>query len=196
MLTWLLRLLGFYIATWLFLVGAWISYWLPMTITTRVGSFEIEISREADNDAEHALISVAEALCPSPELLRRCAQSAPDTDCVWWCGEYSGVRLPIAVTEDALAYYADFARAMEAEQQENFLHRPGNARLEYLATVAQPTDDRDGASDIVSLRLEWSHYCGSGFCGTRFEITRTVKFDESGTILSVTGDGPVDYVVY
>ena len=87
---------------------------------------QVTIRREATDDKQSAMIAAAEAAQPSKEALRKAADAGdrndplglaqpkeaplPAGDKVWWYKEQLGIRIPCAITADAVAYYSDLGR--------------------------------------------------------------------------------------
>ena len=84
---------------------------------------QVVIRRDATDKQQAAMIAAAEAAQPSAETLRQAAEvrdrndplglyqpkeaKAPVGDKVWWYKEELGIRIPYAITGDAVAYYSD-----------------------------------------------------------------------------------------
>jgi hypothetical protein len=80
---------------------------------------QVTIHREATDDKQSAMIAAAEAAQPSKEVLRKAADAGdgngalgldppkepplPAGNKVWWYKEQLGIRIPCAITADAVA---------------------------------------------------------------------------------------------
>ena len=96
---------------------------MPKEWPANPAKHQVVITRAAKDDKESALIAAAEAAQPSKEKLREAAEArdrndplglaqpkgakAPVGDNVWWYKEQLGIRIPCAITADAVTYYSD-----------------------------------------------------------------------------------------
>ncbi|MEM1127970.1 MAG: hypothetical protein AAGI71_15080 [Bacteroidota bacterium] len=169
-------------------------------------SYRTSIVREATSHVEADLIAQAEAVYPPrdsvlahvpPERHDR----IPETG-YWYLDSFDGVRIPYALTGDAVTYYSDLIDALEAGEQLPFLTE---ASLEYRATASfRETYTFDGQDPltlealpsvsfervhVVEMSLAWYQYCGP-VCAMWINHSRIVVFDEAGTLLQVFLDGP------
>ncbi len=66
--------------------------------------------------------------------------------------------------------------------------------MEYTARVIRLANSAGGASFEVYLNVRFRFYCGS-LCALSFTHSRRIQFDESGTVLGVSGDVRPSYAV-
>jgi len=159
---------------------------------------QVTIRREARDDAERRLIATAEAALPPAADVRKAAGEAklPDTDKLWWYKEELGLRIPYAITSDAVAYYTDLVKTY-AKQTFNRYVEP-SSRIEYQASVkshAEFTHDGKSFRDVrvVTLKLSFTqNFCATGTEGMSFTKERVVVLDAKGTVVHITGDGPTE----
>jgi hypothetical protein len=170
------------------------------------------ITREAANPQQAAMIATAEAIGPSQETLRQSAADgdrndppglaqpqeakAPVGDKVWWYKELLGIRIPCAVTGDAVAYYADLVKKFGGQAFQR--HVEPSSRLSYQAGVKVHADfEIDGKKfrnvHVVTLKLTFNQtFAATGTEGMQFEKERLVVLDPDGKVLHLSGDGPTD----
>ena len=157
--------------------------------------------RNASDDAGRQLIARAEGLQPDRAELVRAAGDLPlpREGKVWWCREQFGVRIPYAVTVDAVTYYAGLVTGYGKTRMKRYAE-PSSA-LKYTATVKRherfELDSKNWRNvDVVTLKLEFRQsFCASGTEAFGFTKERTVIFDADGKVLHVSGDGVTDVPV-
>jgi hypothetical protein len=173
---------------------------------------QVTVSREAADATQSNLIAVAEAVQPSAETIRQAAE-APDRDDplwlnrkkgepvpavekVWWYKEQLGVRIPFAITADAVAYYTGLV-TIYGKQVFKRYSEP-SSRLDYRASVKFHKEYKvDGKTfngvHVVTLKLSFDqNFAATMTEGMHFEKERVVVLDAAGKVLHVSGDGPTD----
>lgn len=161
----------------------------------------VTIVRSAGDDAGRALIARAEGLQPDRAELVKAAGDLPlpREGKVWWCREQFGIRIPYAVTGDAVTYYAGLVTGYGKTRMKRYAE-PSSA-LKYVAAVKRHERfELDGKTwqnvHVVTLRLEFRQsFCASGTEAFGFTKERTVVFDAQGKVLQVSGDGVTDVPV-
>lgn len=161
----------------------------------------VTILRTASDDAGRALIVRAEGLQPDRAELDTAAGdvSLPREGKVWWFREQFGIRLPYAVTGDAVTYYTGLVTGYGKTRMKRYAE-PSSA-LKYTAAVKRHERfELDGKSwqnvDVVTLKLEFRQsFCATGTEAFGFTKERTVVFDARGKVLHVSGDGVTDVPV-
>jgi hypothetical protein len=167
-------------------------------------SYTQSILRQADGALEASLLARAEAVYPPRDSVLAVAwdpAQVPEMG-YWYLGDFDGVRIPYAVTGDAVAYYSELIDAWKASEQPPFFLQ---ASLEYRAAVSfheaytfEETDPRTGEPlpsesfervYVAEMSLEWYQYCGD-LCAMWIDHERIVVFDEAGELLRVFLDGP------
>lgn len=164
------------------------------------------ITREASSEFEHQLIAQAEMVYPSRDSILAVApvllhSSIPDT-AAWFCDIFQGIRIPYAITENAIEYYSHLIDSLAAHPAENRLI---TADFTYHATIGfHETYTFEGTGPyaneslppanfdsvyVVHMSLKWDQNCGMG-CGMYFSPRRLVIFDDTGMVLRVIYDGP------
>lgn len=158
------------------------------------------VTRGFRNAEEERLLRIAEETYPPTEAVLSIAGSRPGREAlskekrVWWYDEFDGVRLPYAVTMDAVRYYLGLTQALgRGDTTQTNGIRMKRSTFSYHANIsARPaTYSRDGRvfEDVyvVEMGMRWSNYCGS-LCACDFDLDRTVVLRRDGTILCVFGD--------
>lgn len=168
--------------------------------TTR-RAFVAMVHRSFRNREEERLIRIAEETYPPPEAVRAAA-ARPSSDKVafssekdlWWYGDFDGVRLPYAVTMDAVRYYLQLTQSFgRGDTTQTHGIRMKRSDFSYSASISRRPEpySRDGRvfNDVylVEMRLNWSNYC-SPLCACSFRLDRTVVLRRDGTVLCVFGD--------
>ena len=172
-------------------------------------SYTKTVVREAASEFEASLIAQAEAVYPPRDtVVARAWDPAQVAETEYWYHHsFDGVRIPYALTGDAVAYYADLIDTLQADTSEagerlrSFTH----ASLDYKATASfrdvytfegeDPLTREPLPSEsfervyVVHMSLEWSQHCGN-LCAMWISHERVVVFDEAGTLLRVFLDGP------
>lgn len=161
------------------------------------------------------MIAAAEAVQPSKEALRKAAEGRdrndslglvrtketplPAGDKVWWYQEQLGIRIPFAITADAVAYYSDLVVAY-GKQALNRYTQP-SSRLDYHAGVKfhkefKLDDQTFNDVHVVTLKLVFSqNFVATQTEGMHFEKERVVILDPEGKVLRISGDGPTEVPV-
>jgi hypothetical protein len=161
----------------------------------------VTIVRSASEEAGRTLIARAEGLQPDRAELVKAAGDVPlpREGKVWWCREQFGIRIPYAVTGDAVTYYTGLVVGYGKARMKRYAE-PSSA-LKYTAAVKrQDRFELDGKTwqnvDVVTLKLEFRQsFCASGTEAFGFTKERTVVFDAQGKVLHVSGDGVTDMPV-
>jgi hypothetical protein len=141
----------------------------------------IVVKRNATELPQQRLIAAAEALAP---------RTGP-----WWDQELRGVRIPVALTAEAVAYYTALVTQHQAETWVRHA-RPASSFL-YEATATHhdtfSTDGRDFTNvTVVSMRMKFhQRFTATPSEGFGFEKRRLVLFDHEAKIVHVAGDGPI-----
>lgn len=158
----------------------------------------IVLQRTATNAAQAALIRAAEAVLPSADILRQAAGQTPPPagTNVWWYKEELGVRIPCAITGDAVAYYTNlvttYGRQTLKRYSEPF------SRVEYQASIAfhpvfRHHDKTFRDVHAVTLRLKFMQtFAATQTEGMHFEKERVVLLNAASQVVQVLGDGPTE----
>ncbi len=167
--------------------------------TTR-RAFVAKVHREFRDPVEERLLRIAEETYPPTKAVLLVTDERADRTVLsqekrlWWYGDFDGVRLPYAVTMDAVRYYLGLAQAMgRGDSTESNGIRMIACDFSYSAHISPGTTKfaRDGREFegvyVVDLKLEWSDYCGTT-CACWFKLDRTVVLRPDGAVLCVFGD--------
>jgi hypothetical protein len=191
----------------------------PGEATEEESRFLVSIDRTYDSEYEAELIRLAETENPPAdevvaayngelkiELDELKAEPSP-----WWCHTLRTssqvMRLPYAITDDALAYYTtNIESFQDGDIQPLEGYRWGKVSLNYKASVTFEesfTLDGQTFSDVHVVRLTLTWYqcqeeaekksCSQGM-GYFFEFAkeRIVVFDPDGNAVLISGDGPAE----
>lgn len=173
------------------------------------------IKREAKDAKQAAMITAAESAQASKEAMGLALKAddpndplglaqpkevqLPVGDKVWWYKEQLGVRIPCAITGDAITYFTGIV-AENAKKAFKSYAMP-SSRLEYLAGVQLHKDfklDDKAFKDVnvVTMKLSFSaNFTAESTSGMSFEKTRIVILDSENKVLHISGDGPTEVMV-
>jgi hypothetical protein len=162
------------------------------------------IQRHAADDHEKKLIAAAEKSQPDPaallEAIGKGNGTAKPVAGQWWNKEALGIRIPFAITGDAVQYYSDLVTKYGEQKLVRFA-QPSSA-FTYHAKVSKPAAyEIDGKSlqnvTVVTMTLTFrQNFVATVAEGFSFEKTREVVFDKDGKILHVQGDGDVEVPIF
>jgi len=162
----------------------------------------VSIRRTFHTPEEERVLRIAEAHPPGRDRVLSGvpsdrAQRLPDDDCLWWNGTSEGVRIPFAVTRDAVRYLLEVGDAgRTGGTLPDGSPPPWRSFLEYRATVERlrPWDPAPASVPrdawLVRQRLAWSHEGTSdGGASIAYVKWRHVVLDVGGHVVEVRGDG-------
>ena len=144
------------------------------------------------------MIATAETAQPSREALRQAAGDAPVPagDKVWWYKEELGIRIPCAITADAVAYYSDLVGKYGKQDLKRYAEP--SSQLDYHASVTFhkefKLDDKTFKNvHVATLKLTFAqNFAATTTEGMRFQKQRVVLLDAAGKVLHLSGDGPTE----
>lgn len=158
----------------------------------------VKIKREAADKKQAELIAAAEAAQPSKEELQKAA-GVPAGEKVWWHKEEIGIRIPFAITADAVAYYSELVAKYGRQEFKRYIEP--SSKLDYHAAVKFHREFKLGDKTftdvhVVTLKLVFDeNFAASGTEGMHFEKERVVVLDAAGKVLHVSGDGPTETAI-
>ena len=165
------------------------------------GGCFIDVVRDFRTPEEEKLIRTAEITYPLREAISppdwAMVQPIPARKHLWWLGPDEGLRVPYAITMDALRYYLD--RTQRYGRGTPPYGKPGAMQtsvMSYFANVTFRSSFAKGKAtfrdvNVVELRLEWGagSNLGKGFASAAgFVHDRTVLLDRKGHVVAVFGD--------
>jgi hypothetical protein len=158
----------------------------------------VVITREAKGDKQSALIAAAESAQPPREELNKAAKNdaLPKGEKVWWYKEELGIRIPYAITGDAVAYYSDLVGKYGKQDLKRYTE-PSSC-LDYHAGVKfhrefKLADKTFNDVHVVTLKLTFDqNFAATTTEGMHFEKERVVVLDADGKVLHISGDGPTE----
>jgi len=169
---------------------------------------QVVIRREAADAKQSEMIATAEAVQPSAEALRQAAEAnspgsaqskgpeASAGDKVWWYGEQLGIRIPCAITADAVVYYSDLV--VKYGKQAFKRYAEPSSRLDYHASVKfykafKLGDQTFTDVHVVTLKLAFSqNFAATTTEGMHFQKERVIVLDANRKVLQISGDGPTE----
>jgi hypothetical protein len=158
---------------------------------------EVKIKRIFQNEAEAALITAAENAAPDQAALRAVALKHKEVAKVvakqWWTHEALGVKIPFALTADAISYYSDLLNGFGKQTLTRY--SPPNSQFHYVAKVAKHASFTCGGItllnvSVVTLSMNFNeNFVTTTTEGMNFTKERIVIFDAKGKLLLTSGDG-------
>ena len=175
---------------------------MPMFLEDTIGDFTFRIFRDHYHwsDRHHRLVEKAESLFPPSDSIMSLqnynVDEIPANESLWWYSTFDGVRIPYAITWEAVEYYLTLLDYYE----EGLFEEAGTidvsrADFNYETTVTQYDSFQIlnysfGRVYVVTQLLEWDSYCGP-LCALFLTARRSVIIDfETEQVLGVFGDGP------
>ena len=160
----------------------------------------VSIKRAAKDDNEKKAIATAENLMPSKDdVLAASRKDQPDAAWMerqWWHRVQLGVKIPFAITTDAVTYYTDLVSGFGKQTLKRYIEP--SSQFTYEASVSgHAVFEIDGKPfqnvTVVTLSLKFSqNFATTQTEGMSFEKKRTVVLDNTGKVLHVSGDGPTE----
>jgi len=188
---------------------AWLASGLPVSAAMLEGSkpqdwpadasqHQVVVRREAADEKQSAMIAAAEAAQAPQEALNKAAGEggAAKGDKVWWYQEQLGIRIPFAITGDAVAYYSELVGKYGKQTFTRYM-KP-SSRLDYHAAVTFQKEFKLGDETfkdvyVVTLKLSFEeNFAASTTEAMSFKKDRTVILDADGNVLHIEGDGETE----
>ena len=118
---------------------------------------------------------------------------------LWWYQEQLGLRIPYAITGDAVTYYSGIV-AEYAKKGFKSYAKP-SSRLNYQASVQFHEEFKlDGKTfkgvNVVTMELTFSaNFTAEATSGMSFEKKRIVVLDAGNKVQHLSGDGPTEAAI-
>ena len=163
------------------------------------GQHVVSIQRTVRTDNDLRMIRIAESAYPPRSDVVRTAEadsprsrSLPDDEKLWWYDEGDGVRIPFAITAEAVEWYRKLVESYRTKVWPKTDLGPFSS-FNYLASASfKKVYTRDGRSFgsvyVVEMNLSFGVTWGST-AAVGFHKDRTVVLDRSGKVLAIFGDG-------
>ena len=159
---------------------------------------QITLRREAADAAQKMMITTAETARPDADALRQAMGDGPEPKDAsqWWYREELGIRIPFAVTAEAVEYFSKLVG--DYRKQEFKRYTEPSSSVDYHASVAFHRQfEHDGRKfadvHVVTLKLVFmQNFAATGTEGMQFEKVRRVVLDANRKVLAVDGDGPTE----
>ena len=159
-------------------------------------AFRLSVERIFDSPEELELIEIAESIYPAREDVitvydvERLGE-APDED-LWWYTE-DDVRIPFAITTEAIDYYSDVILQLREDYPDPVGPLHSASFFSYTANVTfYETYEIEGETFtdvyVVTMDIDWGDGLGF-FSGGGFEKMRVVVLTPDGEPLGIFGDG-------
>jgi len=162
------------------------------------------IQRAAANDAEKKLIAAAEKSPPNAAALLEAIRKEDDKTQPlagqWWNKEVCGIRIPFAITADAVDYYTQLVNGYAQKKLVRYA-QPSSAFAYQTKAAQHDRYELDGKSfeniTVVTLAMSFQQsFAATVAEGFSFEKKREVVFDKDGKIIHVSGDGDIEVPVF
>jgi hypothetical protein len=161
----------------------------------------VTIKRVSNNDAEAKMIAAAEAAVPAKADVLAAAQQdpAPAGEKLWWHDEQLGIKIPFAITGEAVAYYSALIDGYGKQALTRYIE-PGSEMTYQASVAAAESVELDGKTFknvfVVSMSLMFSeNFAATSTEGMMFSKERKVVLDKDGKVLHVSGDGPTQAAI-
>jgi hypothetical protein len=158
--------------------------------------FGLSVERNFDSPEELELIEIAESIYPAREDVLAVYEveyigEPPDGD-LWWYTEYE-VRIPYAITTEAIDYYSDVILQLREDHPDPVGPFVPGSFFSYTASVAfYETYENEGQTftDVYVVTMEFDWGDGLFFLsGGGFQKMRVVVLTPDGEPLGIFGDG-------
>jgi len=161
----------------------------------------VTITRTPKDATETKMIAAAEAATPPEADVLAVAKldPAPADPKLWWSNEQLGIKIPYAITAEAIAYYSALVEGYGKQSVKRYIEP--SSRFNYQAAVTKhDTIELDGKnfSDVylVTMTLNFSEdFAASGTEGMTFTKERKVVLDKDGKALHISGDGATQVAI-
>lgn len=174
---------------------------------------KVTIRREAADEKETAMIAAAEAAQPNKDLLEKSAVDADPAhgrgfvptlkalgagagEKLWWYKSGLGIRIPFAITADAVTYYSDLVGQYGKKAIKSY-GEPSSS-LDYHASCKlhkefKVEDKVFTDVYVVTLKLTFvQKFVATQTAAMNFNKERVVILDSAGKVLHISGDGPTE----
>ncbi|QOV91053.1 hypothetical protein [Humisphaera borealis] len=186
---------------------------MPKEWPANAAKHQVVIRRDAKGKEQAAAIAAAEAARPSAETLRQAAEAGDRNDApglanpkeakaddkAWWYREQLGIRIPCAITGDAVTYYSELVEKYGKQVVKRYTEP--NSRVEYHASVKfhkqfKLADKTFNEVHVVTMKLTFDqNFAATTTEGMHFEKERLVVLDATGRVLHIAGDGPTETAI-
>lgn len=150
----------------------------------------------AANPMRHTVsISLQPADAGALDKIKTAQEARPGTNS-WSTGAKLGIKLPYALTKDALTHYTGLVEAYQKRSWKSVIEPSSSAK--FSAAVSFHNEFKmDGRSfrevDVVQLKLTFqANFTVEATQGLHFNKTRTVVLDREGRVIAIFGDGPTE----
>jgi hypothetical protein len=160
----------------------------------------VTMERASKDEEDAKWIAAAERAPVDAELLRKEVLKQDENAAVaegqWWYQEAVAVKIPFALTAEAVTYYSDLVTGYGKQKMKRY-SQPGSS-FQYKAKVTRHeklTHNGTPLVDVtvVTLEAEFSqNFCATVTEAMSFSKQRTVIFDKNGKVLHISGDGETE----
>lgn len=154
----------------------------------------VTITRDDSSTINKQMIEAAENAQPAihdMETAPGVTNAAAATN-TWWYGEQNRIKMPFALTGDAVDYYEALVKSYQKKAWKTYCEP--SSKLVYEATVKHHdsfTQDGETLTDVyvVTLKLAFSaDFTEDATIGVHVDKERTVVLDAKGVVKAVKGD--------
>lgn len=168
-----------------------------LTPLAPIEAHKLQVTRSAQTDVAKRCLKLAEEAYPRREDVLKVyrafglADSSVPPQKLWWYTTHNGVRIPYAITGEAVGYYERLIKGYRERKWPTGSHP--QSRLEYSARanlVKRCRHESHTFEDVYVVRMYLDfHASWSKSQELRFQKERTVIVHPSGEVLASFGDG-------
>lgn len=162
------------------------------------GPHIIEVERTVRTENDMRMITIAESRYPPRTKVLEAIRTAhfkleqdPKENKLWWYSEADGVRIPYAITAEAVDYYVNLVEGYRKKDWKSDIEP--SSRFSYSASVEfKKHCEKDGKKfrNVYVVEMKLSMEAGfASLAGVRFHKERIVVLNRKGRVLGVFGDG-------
>lgn len=159
---------------------------------------QVTIRRVAGNETEAKMIAAAEAAYPAKAEVLAAAkpEAVPRGDKLWWNKEELGIKIPYALTAEAVAYFKGLVEGYGKQALKRYIQP--RSQLSYEASARFHKDYEHGGKTyhgvhVVTLKMSFSEdFTATMTEGLMFRKERVVILDGEGKVLRIEGDGDTE----
>ena len=168
------------------------------------GPHIIEVQRTIRAENDMRMITIAESTYPPRTEVLEAVKTAhfkldevPQENKLWWYSEFDNVRIPYAITGEAIDYYVKLVQGYRRREWKSDIEP--SSKFSYSASVEfknsyEKDEKKFRHVYVVKMKLSMSARFAS-LAAISFTKERIVVLDRQGKILAIFGDGKTPTVV-
>lgn len=168
------------------------------------GPHIIKVQRTIRTENDMRMINIAESTYPPQtevlEAIKKAyfkLEEVPQEDKLWWYSEFDGVRIPYAITAEAVDYYVNLVQGYRKQEWKSDIEP--SSQFTYSAEVVfsehyEKNENKFRQVYVVNMKLSMRATFAS-LSAVGFAKERIVVLDRQGKVLAVFGDGETPTIV-